>query len=191
MWCKNAVLQFGRLGWRSAHDRLEMEGCAGPVTGEIDFSDTGKVLGSLGCRIGDTNALQSWSVKDGLSKTERKDQNLRPAQTRDRCERVHNLFFLWPGDIAGQRLRSAGDVARRELQDNTAEPLGKIRTRAVENARERLTLGVVSRSKTKAWKSWAHETGMSSQLPNHHGRLSSHPLESMTLKRNSRLRVLQ
>lgn len=65
MWCKNAVLQFGRLGWRSAHDRLAMEGCAGPVIGEMDLTDAGRVFGSLGCRIGETNALDVLLANDG------------------------------------------------------------------------------------------------------------------------------
>jgi len=51
------VLQFGRSGCKRAHDRLAIAGCAGPVIGEIDDTDGGKVLGSPGCKIGETNAL--------------------------------------------------------------------------------------------------------------------------------------
>lgn len=57
MWCKNAVLQFGSLGCKRAHDRLVIAGCAGPVIGEMEATDDGKVLRSPGCRIGETNAL--------------------------------------------------------------------------------------------------------------------------------------
>lgn len=45
MWCRNAVLQLGTPGCRSAHDRLEIEGCAGPVIEEMDLSADGRVLG--------------------------------------------------------------------------------------------------------------------------------------------------
>jgi hypothetical protein len=55
--CRNAVPQFGRFGCKRAHDRFEIAGCAGPVIGEIDDTDEGRVLGSPGCRIGETNAL--------------------------------------------------------------------------------------------------------------------------------------
>ena len=70
MWCRNAVLQFGRLGCRSAHDSFEIAGCAGPVIGEIDFTGEGRVLGSPGCRIGETNELQRVSKSNSLHENE-------------------------------------------------------------------------------------------------------------------------
>lgn len=57
IWCRNAVLQLGRLGCKRAHDRLVMAGCAGPVIGEMEDTTDGKLFGSPGCRIGETNAL--------------------------------------------------------------------------------------------------------------------------------------
>lgn len=59
MWCRNAVLQLGTAGCRSAHDRLEMEGCAGPVIGAMDLIADGRVLGLDGCRIGEVKGLKA------------------------------------------------------------------------------------------------------------------------------------
>lgn len=59
MWCRNAVLQLGAAGCRSAHERLEMEGCAGPVIGAMDLIAAGRVLGLDGCRIGEVKGLEA------------------------------------------------------------------------------------------------------------------------------------
>lgn len=51
------MLQVGTLGCSNAQDRFEIEGWLGPVIGEMALTKDGKVLGSAGCRMGDTNAL--------------------------------------------------------------------------------------------------------------------------------------
>lgn len=51
------MLQLVTPGWRSAHERLEMDGWAGAVIEEMDFRDDGRVLGFAGCRIGEMNGL--------------------------------------------------------------------------------------------------------------------------------------
>lgn len=62
IWCRKAVLQLGLLGWSSAQDKLDMAGCAEPVTGEIDANDEGSVFEVPGCKMGDTNDLFGSSV---------------------------------------------------------------------------------------------------------------------------------
>lgn len=57
IWCKNAVVQLGTSGWSSAHDRLEIDGCAGPVIGEMDFTAAGRVFRFEGFKIGEMNGL--------------------------------------------------------------------------------------------------------------------------------------
>jgi hypothetical protein len=189
MWCKNAVLQFGRFGCKRAHDRLEIAGCAGPVIGEMECTADGKVLASPGCRIGETNAL--CHVRNRIKYSGEPFANLRPAEISNRSKRVHDLFLLWPGDVGRKRLRSALDIARRELENDISKPLeDKISDHIQPICKiSPQTLGVVSRSNTKAWKSCANEMGINSQLPNHHGRLSNQPLESRTLNKNSILLV--
>lgn len=54
----------------------------------------------------------------------------------------------------------------------------------------RATFGTVSRSNTNAWNSCAHDTGINNQLPNHHGLFFNHPFSSITLYKNSNVRVL-
>jgi hypothetical protein len=49
--------------------------------------------------------------------------NLRPTQVRNGCERVHDLILLRPKDALWKRLRSAGNVARRESENNIPKPL--------------------------------------------------------------------
>jgi len=51
------VLQLGVLGCRRAHERAVIDGWAGDVIGEIDFTAFGSVFGFVGCRIGETNGL--------------------------------------------------------------------------------------------------------------------------------------
>jgi len=41
-----------------------MDGCAGPVMGEMADTEDGRVLGSPGCKIGETNALNHVSVQN-------------------------------------------------------------------------------------------------------------------------------
>jgi hypothetical protein len=55
--CRKAVPQLGLFGWSNAQDRLEIDGWAGPVIGEMDLTAAGKVLGFPGCKIGEINAL--------------------------------------------------------------------------------------------------------------------------------------
>ena len=57
------MLQPGSSGCRRAHDRLEIDGCAGPVIGLIDLTDAGRGLGFPGWSIGDTNALLDRSIR--------------------------------------------------------------------------------------------------------------------------------
>ena len=49
--------------------------------------------------------------------------NIRPAEISNRGKRVHNLFFLGPGDVDRKRLRSALNVARREPENDFSKPL--------------------------------------------------------------------
>jgi hypothetical protein len=51
------VLQLGTPGCSRAHDNCVIDGCAGPVMGDMAATAEGRVLGSPGCKIGDTNAL--------------------------------------------------------------------------------------------------------------------------------------
>lgn len=53
------MLQFGRFGWRSAQERFDMDGCAGPVMGEITCMATGNVFGFEGWRIGEMKGLEN------------------------------------------------------------------------------------------------------------------------------------
>lgn len=85
----------------------------------MDDTDAGKVLGSLGWRIGETNAL--YDVNGCAFRGQ--VVNLRPAEARDRGERVHDFLFLGPGDIIWQRLRSALDITGRESKDHISKPL--------------------------------------------------------------------
>lgn len=89
------------------------------MIGEMDDTDAGKVLGSLGWRIGETNAL--YDVNGCALRSQ--VVNLRPAEARDRGERVHDLLLLGPGDIIWQRLRSALDITGRESKDHISKPL--------------------------------------------------------------------
>ena len=114
------MLQFGRFECKRAHDRLEIAGCAGPVIGEIEATEDGKVLGSPGCRIGETNALCHISDRYTLKHS---GSNIRPAEISNGGKRVHNLFLLGPGDVDRERLRSALDIARRELENDISKPL--------------------------------------------------------------------
>lgn len=57
IWCRNAVLQLGLVGWSNAHDRLEIAGWAGPVMGAMDANEDGRVFGLPGCKMGEANAL--------------------------------------------------------------------------------------------------------------------------------------
>lgn len=107
IWCRNAVLQFGRFGCKRAHDRLVMAGCAGPVIGEMDDTEDGKMLGSLGCRIGETKALCKTLSACTLCQVW---MNSRPAETRNRRQRIHNLLFLGPSNMIRKRLGSALDI---------------------------------------------------------------------------------
>lgn len=51
------MLQLGVLGCSKAHERDEIDGCAGEVTGEMDLTGRGRVSGLVGWRIGEINAL--------------------------------------------------------------------------------------------------------------------------------------
>jgi hypothetical protein len=51
------VLQLGVLGCRSAHEREDIKGCAGDVTGETDLTGRGKGFGSVGWSMGEIYRL--------------------------------------------------------------------------------------------------------------------------------------
>lgn len=71
--------------------------------------------------------------------------DLRPAKVCNGRQGVDNLLLLGPGDIGGQGLRSAGNITRRELQDDISKPLTQ-------------RLAITSRSKfelTNLWSSLA------------------------------------
>lgn len=86
-----------------------MDGCAGPVMGEMADTEDGRVLGSPGCKIGETNALYHISVQNFKKRTR---SYLRPAKIGDRCQRVHDLFLLRPSNVSWKRLWSTGYIAR-------------------------------------------------------------------------------
>lgn len=91
------MLQLGRFGCKRAHDRLEIAGCAGPVIGDIEATEDGRVLGSPGCRIGEANAL--CHISDRYTLLTDSASNIRPAEISNRGKRVYNLFLLGPGDV--------------------------------------------------------------------------------------------
>lgn len=56
-WWREAVRQEGDLGWRRAQDREAMDGWAGEVMADMDWRESGMILGFEGWRIGEIKAL--------------------------------------------------------------------------------------------------------------------------------------
>lgn len=61
----------GSEGWRVAHEREVMSGCALEVRGEMEDKDGGRTSSFLGYRIGDINALHNDTFEVSISSRRR------------------------------------------------------------------------------------------------------------------------
>lgn len=118
---------------------------------------------------------------------------IRPIEFRNFCQCINCFKWFRPGHRSWETRRPPLYIPWGELQDNVSKPLDR---ELVPSSFERKTIrswkltdGVASLSNTKAWKSWAMESGIRSQLPNHQGRNKSHPFSNKALYRTSKLRV--